>query len=491
MRVRRLITQLNYPELVRTGVVPDIGRSTPELPSKKYPQWLYTASKTRSNIFSEMGLFVEEVIWTAVNNAPMNYCEIWRRVCNTEPPEGLQNGDRFLGAIIGTFRTVLSQYPIRHGVELQFLTVQGHPDFFAQFGDRAWILDVKTTTGFTKMAHETYLQILAYCALTRATGLKCDHVGVVLPVQKQILWWDVTGWDSGPYMRILLQEAEWVAHDEMVFNPEYLKRVIEDGAIVSPTIVGTLGRRFVSSRVGGHLAKDKLEEYSAKANGRPIQVFLANPQGGDPVASAEIERLRGVVAPGTHLFVHSAYTVKLGTFQYNEKTGQYWALERVKSELQGCQRLSGKGVVVHLETNSQYSTEQATELLEQNIRFLLQFATPECPLLLETMSGEGSELCTSIETLMELYQKLQSPNLGICVDSCHVFQARYDPAWYLEQWHSRWPGSVKLIHFNDSEQARGCRRDLHHIPGLGHIGYERMAQLYDMCIQANIPMVRE
>ena len=492
VRVRRIITQLSYPELVLNGVIPNLEISVPKLPLKKYPPWVYAQSKLNPDFFSEFGLFVEEVLYTAIVGARMDYFELWTRVARSTPPAELQSSTNFFGGLIGWVRPFFVGHQVEHGREFRHGEVEGHPDLFCPdftvgTQKQTWILDVKTTTGFAKMAHQSYLQILAYSALARAEGFVNNAVGLLLPIQRQIFWFDLTNWDHGRYLEVLSQEAEWVKDDTSMFEPEYLLSQLDEDAVVMPTLLGTLGRRLLSSISGAHISKENLAEMSAGSKGRPLQVFLSSPRDYGQISDAETTRMIGDLAPGTQLFVHASYLVNLSSPEHGS-----WSVERLRQELTGCRKLQGKGVVVHMGTYGSATIPTALDRMEEGIRKALDVASPECPVILETPAGEGTDLCASIEQLMLFYLRFKGdPRVRICIDLCHVHGARYKPSWYLHQWLIRWPESIVLVHFNDSKVCRGSRVDRHYFPGLGHIGYKEMWTSHQMCVAKGIPMVRE
>lgn len=487
VRVRRIISQLSYSQLVLDGIVPNFEPLVPPLPSKRYPPWVYARSKTNANFFSELGLFVEEVIYTALVGGRMDYAELWSRTAGSPPPTELQSAGGFLGGIIGWVRPLFTGHQVEHGREFRAGQVQGHPDLFGGTEQQSWIIDVKTTTSFAKMAHQSYLQILAYSALARANGLNNNAVGLLLPIQRQLLWFDLSGWDHTRYLEVLNREAGWVQDDLAMLAPEYLLSHLEDGMVVMPTLLGTWGRRLLSNISGAHISKSCLPKMSMDAGGRPLQVFLASPRDYGHVTDRDTDRLIDQVAPGTQLFVHGSYFIRMSSL----KDGP-WSIQRLREELLGCRRLKGKGVVVHMGHYGTTDIPSALDRMEQGIRAVMDEATPEIPIILETPAGEGTELCASIDQMMMFYMRFQGdPRIRLCVDSAHVWGAGYQPSWYLHQWLTRWPDSVALIHFNDSEVCRGSRVDRHHIPGLGHIGYREMWALHQMCVSKKIPMVRE
>ena len=486
LRVRQLITQLSYSQLVTDGVVPDIGKTTPSMPSKRYPKWLYDLSKTNDNIFSDFGLFMEEILWESITGGRTPWPECWHRVCRSTAPVELNSSGKFLGSILAIYKKMFVGHEVQHGIELRHKTVSGHPDFFSVA--TPWIIEVKTTTGFAKMADQSYLQILAYAAIARASGYQNNYVGLLLPIQNLLVWYDITGWDHTRYLERLVLESEWKSEDLKMSSPEYLQECLDNtDTILMPTLLGTSGRHLRSSICGGHLSKDTVGVRSQNSNGRPIQLFIGNPRAAHEINFPDLYRMSTEIKQGTSLFIHASYLINLGVIRHDQ-----WDIKRMMQEMQGAQILKAKGTVVHVGKYKELDPKVSMDLMERHIKHVLPLATPECPLLLESPAGEGTELCSSLESMMEFYARFNNdPRFKIVLDSAHIHGLGYDPAWFLHQWMVRWPGSVALVHFNDSTKCRGSRVDEHYFPGLGHVGYKRMVRLHELCVEHNIPMVRE
>lgn len=156
--------------------------------------------------------------------------------------------------------------------------------------------------------------------------------------------------------------------------------------------------------------------------------------------------------------------------------------------------MGGKGVVVHTGARKHLPEDQALNIMVHMVRTALPYATDHCPLLLETPCGEGTEVVTKIEELGNFFYRFtveERKKLGLCLDSCHVFAAGYDPLSYLQHWEKYCPIPIKLVHFNDSQHECCCKKDRHAAPGHGHIGMEKMQAIAHWCHERNIPMVRE
>ena len=127
------------------------------------------------------------------------------------------------------------------------------------------------------------------------------------------------------------------------------------------------------------------------------------------------------------------------------------------------------------------------------VRNSLSYATESCPLLLETSCGEGTEVLTKIEELGTFFYRFsveERKKLGVCIDTCHVFAAGYQPLSYLEHWEKYCKIPIILVHFNDSKGICGSCLDRHVYPGYGNIGV-RMIEIAKWCKSRNIQMVIE
>jgi deoxyribonuclease-4 len=252
-----------------------------------------------------------------------------------------------------------------------------------------------------------------------------------------------------------------------------------------------------SNFIGGHISKgtnikNTLQQHFSRWGTRPCQVFLRNPRTGriskktlnDTIGMGDItKRMNGV------FYVHAPYVLNLCK---EEDPSDRWTHRILKEELEMTYKMGGRGVVVHTGTKGKNDKSWATDMMEKNIRRVLPFAKPECPLLLETPCGEGTEICWELSELSSFFDRFteeEIKNLGMCFDSAHVWGAGYHPTDYIISWNNRVP--IKLIHFNDSKVEKGSKVDRHEIPGIGKIGKTEMMDLARIGKTMNIPMVHE
>ena len=118
-------------------------------------------------------------------------------------------------------------------------------------------------------------------------------------------------------------------------------------------------------------------------------------------------------------------------------------------------------------------------------------------MLLETMAGKGSEVGSSFEELRAIMDRVRLPEkLGVCLDTCHVWDAGYDIVNDLDgvlQQFDRVIGLEKLkaIHTNDSQNLLGARKDRHARIGEGQLGKDAFRRLVCHPAVKNLPFVLE
>jgi deoxyribonuclease-4 len=121
----------------------------------------------------------------------------------------------------------------------------------------------------------------------------------------------------------------------------------------------------------------------------------------------------------------------------------------------------------------------------------MEHATPECPILLETPAGQGSETLTTYTEFVEFVLLFKDPRLRVCVDTCHVFACGYQPIDYLKRITKYNKKLLKLVHYNDSATPCGSCLDRHAFMGTGHVGIDQMLEIAKLCHANQMPMVIE
>jgi deoxyribonuclease-4 len=211
-----------------------------------------------------------------------------------------------------------------------------------------------------------------------------------------------------------------------------------------------------------------------------FQFFTRNPRGSrakaiDPEDAAALRALLAAhsFAP---LIAHAPYT--LNPCSAKADTRQF-ARETMADDLRRMEFLPGQLYNFHPGSH----TGQGTETGIAEIAALLnEILTPEqtTTVLLETMSGKGTEVGGRFEELREILDRVTlADKIGVCLDTCHVSDAGYDLAGDLDGVLTEFDRVVGLsrlraVHLNDSLNAPGSHKDRHARIGAGCIGQDAL-----------------
>ena len=117
--------------------------------------------------------------------------------------------------------------------------------------------------------------------------------------------------------------------------------------------------------------------------------------------------------------------------------------------------------------------------------------------LLETMAGKGTEIGRSFEELREIIDRVElSEKVGVCMDSCHMWDAGYDIAENLDGVLKEFDSVIglerlKAFHLNDSLHDRGSHKDRHALLGEGRIGMEALLAIVSNPVLCELPFILE
>lgn len=154
------------------------------------------------------------------------------------------------------------------------------------------------------------------------------------------------------------------------------------------------------------------------------------------------------------------------------------SLDALVVEWQRCEQLHIAGLVMHPGAHTTSTPKEGLERIARAVQTAIERVQPKCcRLLLENTAGQGSCLGWQIEQLSWLLAEIDSPQVGICWDTCHALAAGYDfrTAKGLKELTRQLEQHAVLdritaIHINDSKKDCGSRVDRHEHIGLGHVG---------------------
>lgn len=221
---------------------------------------------------------------------------------------------------------------------------------------------------------------------------------------------------------------------------------------------------------------------------KPYQIFLGGPQSSKmTITDGELTATAALIgAADLRVYVHSQYIINLATVD----TPGDWNVRLLARNLQYASAIGCRGVVVHVgkSTDKPYAT--ALENMRTNIARVLEFATPQCPLLLETPAGQGTETLKGEDEFISFVDSFADPRLRVCLDTCHVFACGHKPLQFIDKLAAK-PDLLRLIHFNDSMEPCGSCKDRHAPIGAGRIGLASMTKIAERCHAMGLPMVIE
>lgn len=175
-----------------------------------------------------------------------------------------------------------------------------------------------------------------------------------------------------------------------------------------------------------------------------------------------------------NVICHAPYIINLANNTSEEKW--QFSINFLKQELSRCKFLNISSIVVH--PGSAVGLEKSVAL--QNIADALNIIIEEDGpmILLETMAGKGTECGCTLEELQFILERVNSKNIGICIDTCHLNDAGYsmqDFDAFLNQF-DQIIGIEKIhcVHLNDSKNVLSAHKDRHENLGLGTIGYDAL-----------------
>lgn len=196
------------------------------------------------------------------------------------------------------------------------------------------------------------------------------------------------------------------------------------------------------------------------------------------------------------IVAHASYLINCAAAQEDLYSKSITALV---DELERCEMLDIPYLVLHPGASTNQSKEQALMRLSRALDRAFELAQSKTMILLETMAGQGSSLCSTFE---EIAQAIKLSNhkkrLGICVDTCHLFAAGYDissPGEYEHVWRTfnKTLGleHLKVIHLNDSLKALNSNVDRHADIGKGLLGTKAFELLMNDERFLHIPKILE
>lgn len=254
-------------------------------------------------------------------------------------------------------------------------------------------------------------------------------------------------------------------------------------------------------RIGAHLSASKgythmlKEALSIGAN--TFQFFARNPRGGKAkdIDEADVQTfLKESSENGVNIILaHAPYT--LNCCSANEDTRRF-ARETFADDLKRMEYTPGMLYNFHPGSHVGQGAEKGIALITEVLNEVM-FPEMTTTVLLETMAGKGSEVGRSFEELKSIIDGVSlKDKIGVCLDTCHVFDGGYDIVDDLDGVLEAFDrvigiGRLKALHLNDSKNTLGSHKDRHEKIGQGNIGIAAFENIVNHPYFKDLPMFLE
>ena len=240
-------------------------------------------------------------------------------------------------------------------------------------------------------------------------------------------------------------------------------------------------------KIGCHLSVSKgylaMAKTAVSINADTFQFFTRNPRGGKAKAIdvEDIESFKSFAAENgiDRVLAHAPYT--LNACSPDERVREF-AFTAMTEDLARMEYIPGQLYNFHPGSHVGQGREKGIELIAELLNRVL-YPEMTTTVLLETMAGKGSVVGAESEELRAIIDRTElSDKLGVCLDTCHVYDAGYDIVNDLESVLEEFDRVVgldrlKAVHINDSKNPIGSHKDRHERIGEGYIGIEAFERI--------------
>lgn len=253
--------------------------------------------------------------------------------------------------------------------------------------------------------------------------------------------------------------------------------------------------------IGCHLSSSKGYEAMARTaqdiGANTFAFFTRNPRGGatkaiDPEDIKRFESACEEIGMGT-IVAHGSYTINPCSAKESVREFARMALD---DDLSRMEHTPGQYFNMHPGSHTGQGVEVGIEQIAETLNQVIT-ANQTTTLLLETMAGKGSEVGSTFEELAAIRERMEHPEkVGVCLDTCHVWDAGYDIKDDLDGVLDEFDKLIgidhlKALHVNDSLNVCGAHKDRHARIGEGEIGADALVHVVKHSALQGLPCILE
>ena len=255
--------------------------------------------------------------------------------------------------------------------------------------------------------------------------------------------------------------------------------------------------------IGCHLSCSKgyaaMAKQAASINANTFQFFTRNPRGGKAKAldPADIAKFEALAAENgiTVFLAHAPYTLNPAS---NKPETCEFAHRVLADDLQRMEVTPGQLYNMHPGSHVGQGVDVGVEKISAMLNDVLQ-PPHTTTLLLETMAGKGSEVGGTFQEIASIVERIEPglrEQVGVCLDTCHIWDAGYDIVEDLDGVLREFDQVIGLdrlraIHLNDSMNGRGSHKDRHAALGTGRIGFDALHAVTRHPLLCDLPFFLE
>ncbi len=224
--------------------------------------------------------------------------------------------------------------------------------------------------------------------------------------------------------------------------------------------------------------------------------FTRNPRGSKAKPEDAADSAKAVAMLKEHdfgpLVAHGAYTMNLCTA---DPEARAFAAEILEDDLRRMAALPGNYYNFHPGSHVGQGVDAGIGYIADALKKALSHNYP-VTVLLETMAGKGSEVGGRFEELKSIIDAVGSDNVGVCLDTCHVYDGGYDIVNDLDRVLAEFDRVVgldklKALHLNDSKNPFSSHKDRHELLGQGSLGLNTFRAVVNHPVLCRLPMILE
>ncbi len=254
---------------------------------------------------------------------------------------------------------------------------------------------------------------------------------------------------------------------------------------------------YIGSHISASKGYEAMGRQALKLGANTFAFFTRNPRGGKAKDIDETDVAKFLAIADGHdfgkLVAHAPYTLNACAAKEDIRD---FAKRTMKDDLLRMEYIPGNYYNFHPGSHVGQGSEEGIALTASLLNEVLS-PDQATTVLLETMAGKGPETARNFEELRAILDQVRlDGKMGVCLDTCHVWDAGYDIVNDLDGVldtfdHIIGLGRLKAIHMNDSMNPLSAHKDRHEKIGEGHIGLETMKQVINHPALKGLPIILE